>query len=138
MTHKSIIYLNLQQCSFFFVCVSKLTLIFHQTMFCLSDTLILNFGTFPIHSQLNKNLHSQEFPVENSSHITNSTTRVCVLCKFLAGDIILFKLILIPNHIQRRTSSLSSPRIDRENGAIATLNVDDPALSMCFISKSPS
>jgi len=33
---------------------------------------------------------------------------------------------------------LSSPRIDRENGAIATLNVDDPALSMCFISKSPS
>lgn len=28
--------------------------------------------------------------------------------------------------------------MERENGAIATLKVDDPTLSICFISKSPS
>ena len=35
-------------------------------------------------------------------------------------------------------ASLPSPSIERENGAIATLNAGEPALSMCFISKSPS
>lgn len=33
---------------------------------------------------------------------------------------------------------LSSPRIDSENGAIATLKDCEPTLSMYFISKSPS
>lgn len=34
--------------------------------------------------------------------------------------------------------SAPSPNVDRENGAIATLNVCAPILSICFISKSPS
>jgi hypothetical protein len=41
-------------------------------------------------------------------------------------------------HFPFQKASLPSPSIERENGAIATLNVGEPALSMCFISKSPS
>lgn len=35
-------------------------------------------------------------------------------------------------------ASESSPRVESENGAMATLNVGDFTLSTCFISKSPS
>ncbi|MCE3217182.1 hypothetical protein HAX54_010903 [Datura stramonium] len=34
--------------------------------------------------------------------------------------------------------SLPSPTLEREKGAMATLNVREPTLSICFISKSPS
>lgn len=36
------------------------------------------------------------------------------------------------------TASQSSPKVERENGAMATLNVGALTLSTCFISKSPS